>query len=401
MTQIPITARWLILADDLTGAADAGVAFASRGIPTRLHFDGDAHWDAATQVLSVDTETRRVAPRDAARIDVEAIRRLFAPGVRIFKKIDSTLRGPFAAEVRAIQEELAARGAPAFGVFAPAFPGGGRVTRDGCVHVYGKPLDDAPLGLLGAAGVPTGLAPLATVRSAARLRECFGSLRARGAMAICDAETDEDLERIVEAAIDEPGIFVGSAGLAHAIARSSGARHRATKFVATSTRGALIVVGSRARPSIRAGEALRGAPRVRSVDFVGTGFAPQEFSDAEAGLDAGDEILARVGATSVDSAPGETLSSVVRDLARSLAPLGSRISGLVVTGGETAAAMLSELGIRAIDLVDEIEPGMSLGVTVGDVTFPVITKSGAFGDDRSLARAVERLRRIRQTGQVQ
>jgi uncharacterized protein YgbK (DUF1537 family) len=62
--------------------------------------------------------------------------------------------------------------------------------------------------------------------------------------------------------------------------------------------------------------------------------------------------------------------------------------------------LLAHCGVRGIRLADELEPGTSLGLTLGALTLPVITKSGGFGDAGSLRRIVERLRFIRQTGTV-
>jgi uncharacterized protein YgbK (DUF1537 family) len=91
---------------------------------------------------------------------------------------------------------------------------------------------------------------------------------------------------------------------------------------------------------------------------------------------------------------------VVDALARRLAPLAASASALMATGGDTAAALLTRSGVRGIRLVDELEPGTSLGLTLGALTMPVITKSGGFGDAGSLRRILERLRFIRQTGTV-
>jgi uncharacterized protein YgbK (DUF1537 family) len=89
---------------------------------------------------------------------------------------------------------------------------------------------------------------------------------------------------------------------------------------------------------------------------------------------------------------------VVRALARVLAPLAADAGALMATGGDTAAALLPACGIHGIRLVDELEPGASLGLTLGALALPIVTKSGGFGDPGSLRRIVERLRSIRQTG---
>jgi uncharacterized protein YgbK (DUF1537 family) len=65
---------------------------------------------------------------------------------------------------------------------------------------------------------------------------------------------------------------------------------------------------------------------------------------------------------------------------------------LILTGGETARAVLAAAGVDAIRLRGEVEPGVPIGVTVGAVTLPVVTKAGAFGDDHTLLRALAALR---------
>ena len=93
-------------------------------------------------------------------------------------------------------------------------------------------------------------------------------------------------------------------------------------------------------------------------------------------------------------------STLVSALARLLAPVARQASALVATGGETAAAMMGQLGVHGLRLVDEIEPGIPLGLTLGEVSIPAVTKAGGFGNEECLTRIISRLRLIRQTGTV-
>ncbi|MEO8017743.1 MAG: nucleotide-binding domain containing protein, partial [Pseudomonadota bacterium] len=93
-------------------------------------------------------------------------------------------------------------------------------------------------------------------------------------------------------------------------------------------------------------------------------------------------------------------SQLVSSLARILAPVARQASALVATGGETAAALLAHLGVEGLRLVDEIEPGIPLGLTLGEVSVPAVTKAGGFGNEECLKRVISRLRFIRQTGAV-
>ena len=115
------------------------------------------------------------------------------------------------------------------------------------------------------------------------------------------------------------------------------------------------------------------------------------------GLDAGDDVLIEIlMGGEPDLAIGSRLTAA---LAETLKPAAHHMSGLAATGGETAAALLARFGVNGIRLVDEIEPGVSLGVTLGDISLPVVTKAGAFGDRGSLTRITERLRSIRKKGE--
>jgi uncharacterized protein YgbK (DUF1537 family) len=62
--------------------------------------------------------------------------------------------------------------------------------------------------------------------------------------------------------------------------------------------------------------------------------------------------------------------------------------------------MLAQRSVDQIELVDELETGVALGLAfgAGGTRFPLVTKAGAFGDSLSLVRALEKLRIIRTTG---
>ena len=62
-----MSARWLILADDLTGAADAAIAFARRGFRTEVTWGEHPADDfKSTDVLAYDCDSRRLGPAEAA-----------------------------------------------------------------------------------------------------------------------------------------------------------------------------------------------------------------------------------------------------------------------------------------------------------------------------------------------
>lgn len=407
--------RWLIIADDLTGAADSAIAFAKRRMPARVTWGEPRPIDAAGDVaVAFDADTRRLPGDAAARRHREILRRMLAPSSRVFKKIDSTLRGHPAEEIGALLDVLAARSSRLRAIFAPAFPAGGRVTRHGRVYLHGAPLEHtefwdagrpathADLGtLLESAGLHARLIPLEVIRGdPRRLQSELEHGRGAATVCVCDAEEGADLERIAAAAVtDADTFFAGSAGLAHALAghaaRETGPRIEPLTTGASSY-GALLLVGSQAGPTRAALAQVAALDGVRSVSIAPNGTLG--LADLEAAITHGIDVLVDI----VPPGAGGPVTSpqVVDALARQLAPLAARASALAATGGDSAAALLSHSGVRGIRLVDEIEPGTSLGLTLGAVTLPVITKSGGFGDAGSLRRILERLRFIRQTGTV-
>ena len=132
---------WFILADDLTGAADSAIAFARRRVPARVVW-GDSppqvHPDA--MVLAYDAATRELDAAHAARRHREVLQRFLHSPARLFKKIDSTLRGSPAEEIAAMLDVVLAQEPATCVVMAPSFPAMGRTVRDAQVRVHGVPL---------------------------------------------------------------------------------------------------------------------------------------------------------------------------------------------------------------------------------------------------------------------
>lgn len=415
-----MTDNWLILADDLTGAADCAIAFARRGVEAAVGW-GDAcrPASATTSVFSYDADSRGLPAHRAAARHAEALDKLLDPDRRLFKKIDSTLRGQPAAETAATVAHLTARFGTVFGILAPAFPATGRTTIDGRIRVAGRPLEEAEVwradhtyesadlvGMLATAGVAADTVGLSAARAGGdALAAALRAVAAKGAtVAVCDAETDDDLRHVAAAIPMLPagGFLIGSAGLAHALAACLPCGAAVRPSYAGSGHGSLIVVGTRAASSRAGARRLVASGEVVHVPVEPTTLlaGPRERvavgHHVAALLDAGQDVLVEIR---TGDAPDPALGPrLVRGLAEALGPAASRIGALAATGGETAAALLSAFGVDGIRLVDEIEPGVALGMTLGHLSVPVVTKAGAFGDEGSLGRIAARLRSIRRKG---
>ena len=102
----PFRMKTLIIADDLSGAADCAVAFA-RGEAVVLL--AEPATELPCEVLAIDADTRAGSVVQAAAVTAGLFSRHAKPGVTLFKKFDSTLRGHVAAEIAAALAALRAR----------------------------------------------------------------------------------------------------------------------------------------------------------------------------------------------------------------------------------------------------------------------------------------------------
>jgi len=275
----------------------------------------------------------------------------------LFKKIDSTLRGHLVAELAAAARAPGRRPI----LFAPAFPGQGRTVREARLYVAGKPRSGDLRAPLAHAGLPTTHIDLDTVRSA-MLAPALRAALATGALALaCDAETDGDLDRIARGglALRPRPLFVGSAGLARAIARTFPARREARRKTA-ARRPVVVAVGSASPVSVRQARRLARGHSSLVVQLAWT------------------------------REPTERDIPAVRRFGRLVAQ-GAPLAHYVLTGGETARAVLGARKIREFQVLGEVEPGVPFGMA-RDGTL-VCTKAGAFGGPDTLLRCVARLKR--------
>src|SRR6478672_4213431 len=130
--------RVLCVADDLTGALEAGAGFAQYGHRSVV-LTSTARESAIEDedVLVVDTESRHVTPEEA-KARVLALASIASGAQLIYKKTDSTLRGNIGPELAALSS-LARRSRIAY---VPAYPAVQRTARDGRLYVNGTPVNE-------------------------------------------------------------------------------------------------------------------------------------------------------------------------------------------------------------------------------------------------------------------
>lgn len=384
----------LVVADDLTGAADCAAAWAAYGLAAVVVREHDREPPAA-EVLAIDAATRGLTPDAAAARTA----RLVAVHVRrerprvLYKKMDSTLRGHVGAELAAALGawrglDPGQRSAVAF--LAPAFPATGRTTSGGRQHVKGVAVPQDLGAMVEAAGLRT------TVVERGRWR--FGGEGPKDDDAdvwICDAETEDDLKAIAAAAASRGPkvVWAGSGGLARHAPEALGLAHRlpAAPAVAPVEGPIVFVVGSFSKVSRDQVACLGAEPEVFTAfirrETLASGAGSPEWAGStasvRAALDAGRDAVLSIAGRDGDVATDDP--DVATSLARFAAPHAARSGGLVLTGGDTARAVLEALDIPWLRIVGEVEPGVPLSVA-GRGGRPVVTKAGAFGDRHTLGR---------------
>ncbi|MFE7618505.1 four-carbon acid sugar kinase family protein [Streptomyces sp. NPDC057496] len=385
----------VVLADDLTSAGDGAAPFRRTGHEARilLSVPAEASRPApggrtipAPGVRAIDLGSR-LLDEEAAAACTERAARLSADAALLLKTVDSTLRGHVAAEVRAAWAGSGRRAV----VVAPAFPAEGRVTVDAVQYVRGVPVHESdfardPVHPVRCSDL-TEVFPEAVAVAPDRVAE----LPARvgdGGLIVCSAASDADLDRLVAAVphLDDV-LWVGSPGLAAALARRCARLPGAAVPVPAPARRPLVVVGSANPATRRQLAALHDRADVRGVT-VG--------DDPDATARALRDLTAPV--LTLRTPDERRTPTTARALARSLATVVRTLTGdglvdaLVVTGGETAATVLRSLGVTGVDLLDEPEPGVARGTPLGHPRVPVLIKAGGFGDDGLLLRLCDLVR---------
>lgn len=214
-----------VVADNLTGAADTGVQLTRAGYRTAVAFrDSPVPPEGGLDAVAVDTDSRAMPTGFAARRVVEAAHAVRDAGV-VYKKIDSTLRGPISAEISAA---LGATGREK-AVVAPAFPKTGRTTVGGIQLVHGVPVHETearkdPRTPVHEGHIPTLLEAVSPIVSLSveelRDTETVRRVLAGARCVVADAEDEADLEALVRAVPDPSAVlWTGSAGLALAFGR--------------------------------------------------------------------------------------------------------------------------------------------------------------------------------------
>ena len=385
-----------IVADDLTGAGDAGIQCTKAGARTTVWLDpARALDDTASDVIVVDMNSRALTPDEAyARMrdfGAELARR--SPR-RIVKKMDSTLRGNAGPEVRALLEALPA----AFAVVAPAYPKNGRTCVNGVLLVDGTPVDRTDFGrdlfspvrdARVAALFPEATLhlTLAVIRAGpAAIAAELSAARARGIrIATADAHNDDDLRALVAVdALLRDLLWTGSAGLLEMMPLRPRTGIAAPPALPRVAGPLLFVVGSVSAMTQRqiAAFAAHHAGETRLLDplDVLAGRTATAVSRATEALARGRDVLFALDEGGERITAAQPVAQLLARFVDAASAIVARAApaAVMLSGGDVARAFCEAQGIRGLTLLAETAPGIPVSRAM-DPDMLLVTKAGGFG----------------------
>jgi uncharacterized protein YgbK (DUF1537 family) len=409
------------IADDVTGATDLANTLVRGGMRTvqTIGTPSSALDGAEAVVVALKSRTSPVA--EAVAASLEALRWLQAQGCRQFYfKYCSTFDSTPAGNIGPVLEVLMKALDVSFAIACPAFPENGRtvyrghlfvgdalLNESGMEHHPLTPMTDPNLvrflqrqvqgkvGLLRYDVVRGGVEAICEARS--RLGEEGVSI------AIVDALSEADLMMIAAACADDP-LLSGGSGLALGLPEN----FRQKGLLLHAENASLL-------PAIHGGEVVLAGSCSRAtqaqVEYWQRAERPSFRIDAFALADGQDVVTAAVEFAESHQADGPVLiyaTSAAEEIDMVHKKLGSAKSGaliedamgriacelrnkgvrkMIVAGGETSGAVVAALGVTALQIGPQIDPGVPWTMTLGSEPLALALKSGNFGAEDFFERA--------------
>jgi D-threonate/D-erythronate kinase len=336
--------RLAILADDLTGALDAAAPFLRDGKRV-LIATSPAHiaraLAAEPDVIAVNCSSREGSEAQAVAATIAALTELKSVP-RLFKKIDSRLKGHVIAELACL---LAHRSYSEV-ILCPAIPEMGRIQQGG--QLFGQ-------------GIPTPIRLPSEIQGGQRL-------------CIPDASTEAEIDQILQT-VTTTSLLVGARGLSAGLARQL-SPGKPTPFPLPLPQPLALAIGSRDPITLAQVAALLAAHETATI-CAPDGISHQLPPTAPLAL-----FQTTKGST------GATSAEVTAAFATCFAALWvTGRKSLLLSGGESASAILAEMGVTVLELLGEALPGLPVSRPLDSADAPlIITKSGGFGGADTLCR---------------
>jgi len=412
------------IGDDFTGSTDLANTLVRQGMRTvqLIGVPEPGFPVPDVDAIIVALKSRGIPAKEAVAQSLAALAWLRRAGAAqiLFKycsTFDSTDRGNIGPVAEALMAELAT----GFTLYCPAFPEAGRTIFQGHLFVGDRLLSESgmqnhPLNpmtdpdLVRVLGRQVegkvGLVPQAVVREgAAAIGARFAALQAAGIRhAIIDAVADEDLLAIGEAAAGLP-LITGGSGIALGLPENFRRAGRlgppdATAEIASPEGPCAVVSGSCSTATL--GQVAHFRATHPSFDIDPLRLAEGEDLVSAALAWAGgrlgeqpilisasappDKVAAAQTRLGRDAA-GALVEHAIAAIAKGLVDRGVR--RLVIAGGETSGAVVQALGVTALRIGRQIDPGVPWTVGLNDPPLALALKSGNFGSEDFFLKAFQ------------
>jgi 3-dehydrotetronate 4-kinase len=416
------------IADDFTGATDLAGTLVRGGMRTIQAIGTPNHGETFTGVdaVVVALKSRTAPTAEAVAQSLAACRWLKANSARQFyfkycSTFDSTAQGNIGPVADALLADLGAD----FTTLCPAFPEAKRTVYQGHLFVGAEllsdsamrhhpltPMTDSNLLRLMAAQTKArvGLVPWSAVRQgSAAIAAAFDELRRDGiTYAVVDAIEDADLLALGEACADLV-LLTGGSGAAIGLPASF-----RRKGLLASRSDVEDLPGAGGAAAVLAGSC--SAATLRQVDHMKTRHPALKLDPIALCENGGEEIaraldwaVSKLPQTPVliyASAPPDEIGRVQSRLGRERAGalvedamariakglVSEGVRRLVIAGGETSGAVVEALGIPALRIGRQIDPGIPATLSTSTPRLALALKSGNFGTDDFFSKALAALK---------
>ena len=403
--------RYLIIADDITGSNDTGLQLIRRGIQAVVNLESTSV-GASYSSHVLNTESRALTGDKAfdlvkkllLNIDITAYN-------HVIKKVDSTLRGPIAHEVAAVDAVLR----PELIVFMPALPDLGRTTENGIHKLGGIRITHTEL-----ARDP--VTPVACDNVHQLLKSVFGEPVihigadtggeinfAAGRIFAFDSATNAHMRTVIAQAIktNKKILWVGSAGLVDSLLEIKSSQNPAIALVASlsetsreqilyAVKKGICVITVQGLDILENSKQQMQSIITKATDILKN---KQDLILATAAsynyieLDNENELAKSRGIDRmqvsglVQKYMGELMAGILEQ---------AKVSGVFSTGGDATMGFLKEIGATGLQILSEVLIGIPLTRVVGGKHdgIKLITKAGAFGQQDALYFALRKLKEI-------
>jgi 3-dehydrotetronate 4-kinase len=404
------------IADDFTGATDLASMLVRAGMRTvqTIGVPADARLAAGADAVVVALKSRTIPAGEAVSQSLAALRWLRGAAARqIYFKYCSTFDSTPAGNIGPVGDALLDALGANFTIACPAFPENGRTIYKGYLLVGDLLLSDSPMkdhpltpmrdaSLVRVLAAQTkravGLVEHRTVRrGAGAIRARFEELRTSGtAYAVVDALVDDDLMAIGAACADLALVTAGS-GIALGLPQNffaAGLMQPRTDAAQLPDAGGKPAVLAGSCSAATREQVARMAARhpAHALDPVAepdaARLAAKALTAIAPALEAGRPFLvystaepsqvaavqAKLGAERAATLIEEALALVAERI------VASGVRRLVVAGGETSGAVVKALGVKALAIGPQIDPGVPWTTSVGsEPRIALALKSGNFG----------------------